>query len=339
MYERQIEIRNRIIAIIVLTATVLSLCACAKDGSLFKNGYTESERAILNNGFSAHFIDVGEGDCSVIKFPDGKILMIDAGSDNEKIYKKIKSVLNELAVQKIDYLVLSHPDTEHVGNAGRLISDFTVGTVYMPNIKEENREYFPEFSAVYQRENAFTTVNPKLYDYIAGESYFFAFLSPDFHGDYYAALNTGENITEEIKDDVSPIIYLEYAGVRFILSSDARATAEQRIVEDYASTAYKNIFGMRGITIDLEDVDFYKTASHGDNKSNSEEFLNLLKPKRAVISVGGGNYKGHPSFAVLNRLLSVREGCELYRTDYFGTVSVLVDGNGEITLKKERRYV
>ena len=239
----------------MVLATVFSLYACAKGGSLF-DGYSETERAILNSGFSAHFIDVGEGDSSVFKFPDGKVLMIDTGTDGEKTYGKIKAVLDGLSVKNIDYLVLSHPDLEHVGNAGRLLSDYSVGTVYMPNILEDNKEYFPEFSAVYQNMGTSIIVNPKLYDRVSGEDYFFAFLSPK--DEDYAALNTGENITEEIKDDVSPVIYLEYAGVRFLISSDARETVEQRIVTDYS--VVKTMFDRLGFTVDLEDIEFYKVA-------------------------------------------------------------------------------
>ncbi|MBO4594566.1 MAG: MBL fold metallo-hydrolase [Clostridia bacterium] len=331
MHQRKTRIIKLIIVALISAATVLSLCACAKSGSLF-GGYSETEKAILNSGFSAHFIDVGEGDSSVFKFPDGKVLMIDTGTDGEKTYGKIKAVLDGLSVKNIDYLVLSHPDTEHVGNAGRLLSDYTVGKLYMPNILEDNKEYFPEFSAVYQNMGTSIIVNPKLYDRVSGEDYFFAFLSPK--DDDYAALNLGSGVDEKAKDDVSPVIYLEYAGVRFLISSDATATVEQRIVTDYS--VVKTMFDRLGFTVDLEDIEFYKVAAHGDVKSNSEAFLNLIRPKRSIISVGGANYKGHPATTVLNRLIAAREDCEFYRTDYFGTVSVLVSESGETTVKKER---
>ena len=258
--------------------------------------------------------------------------MIDAGADGGKTYGKIKAVLDGLSVKNIDYLVLSHPDAEHVGNAYRLFADYTVGTVYMPKILEENREFFPEFSAVYENTGTFSVVNPKLYKFVTGENWFFAFLSPK--DDDYAALNLGSGVDENAKDDVSPVIYLECAGVRFLISSDARETVEQRIVTDYPVT--KTIFGGQGLTVDLENVEFYKVAAHGDIKSNCKEFLDLLSPERAIISVGGANYNGHPATKVLDRLVATRGDCEFYRTDYFGTVSVLVSENGEITLKKER---
>ena len=333
MHQRKTRIIKLIIVALISAATVLSLCACAKSGSLF-GGYSETEKAILNSGFSAHFIDVGEGDSSVFKFPDGKVLMIDTGTDGEKTYGKIKAVLDGLSVKNIDYLVLSHPDTEHVGNAGRLLSDYTVGKLYMPNILEDNKEYFPEFSAVYQNMGTSIIVNPKLYDRVSGEDYFFAFLSPK--DDDYAALNLGSGVDEKAKDDVSPVIYLEYAGVRFVISSDATATVEKRIVSDYNSTLFGVVFGGFGLTVDLTNVDFYKLSSHGDLKANSQEFLDLLSPERAIISVGGTNYKGHPATKTLERLVAAREDCEFYRTDYFGTVSVLVSADGNITVKKER---
>ena len=96
------------------------------------------------------------------------------------------------------------------------------------------------------------------------------------------------------------------------------------------------VFGGFGLTVDLTNVDFYKLSSHGDLKANSQEFLDLLSPERAIISVGGTNYKGHPATKALERLVAAREDCEFYRTDYFGTVSVLVSADGNITVKKER---
>ncbi|MBP5686386.1 MAG: MBL fold metallo-hydrolase, partial [Clostridia bacterium] len=258
MHQRKTGKIKRAVAVLMVLATVFSLYACAKGGSLF-DGYSETERAILNSGFSAHFIDVGEGDSSVIKFPDGKVLMIDAGMDGEKPYGKIKAVLDGLSVKNIDYLVLSHPDSEHVGNADRLLSDYSVGTVYMPKILEENRECFPEFSAVYGEKGTFSVDNPKLYKHVSGENWFFAFLSPK--DEDYAALNIGSGVDEKAKDDVSPVIYLEYAGVRFLISSDATATVEQRIVTDYS--VVKTMFDRLGFTVDLEDIEFYKVAAHG----------------------------------------------------------------------------
>ena len=329
MYERK-EKRTIVIffAVIFTAISFLSLFACKKESELTEEILEE------DFAFSVHFIDVGEGNSTVVKFSDGKVFLFDVGTESDKNYEKIKSVLEALSVTEIEYLVLSHADGEHIGNLSKILDDYSVKTVYMPKILI--KEKYPEFSAVYRKLPEDRIKNPKCYDYEKGDGYFFAFLYPDLKGNAYANFNGNLNPTESERDDVSPIIYLDCAGVRFILTADATAAAEETVREAYGSGVLGTVFNSYGLTVDLNGVDFYLTASHGDVKSNSEKFLNLISPKRAVISVGGDNIKGHPSSSVLNRLSAANEEIEILRTDYFGTISAFIKEDGSVSVKKER---
>ncbi len=319
-------IRKRKFAVFIIVALLLlfvPFSGCVKEEFLLP---------AENGKFSVHYLNVGQGDCIFINFDDGKSMLIDCGSDNEDTANFIISAVTDVSGGVLDYMVLTHPDVDHVGNAYRIAEKLVVKKAYIPKI--ENRSLFYSFDkavSTLEKQNTLIEISDAT-DYLTGDDYFLAIIYPTMVGDgnIYDEINVVEFPTEEQTNALSAVVYLRYKNVRFLFTGDADVTAEKTITEYYATGFYKHYYLEE---IDLERIDFLKVAHHGSANSSSKEFLELLKPANAVISVGGANNYGHPSTTTLQRLLDVNEQIKIWRTDYCGTVSVKVDflGNVEVT--------
>lgn len=292
-------------------------------------GCTPSEQATMPylSGFSVHFIDVGNGDSIFIRFGDGKVMLIDSGAPSDKNFNAIKGVLGQYDVSTINYLLLTHPDVDHVGNAKRILDCYNVKKVFIPEVWD--LDAYPTFKQV------LSTINSKgiekeystIYSKIKGDDYYLAFLSPvgdNLNADYYLEFNCTDSPNDEAVNNLSPVVYLEYKGVRAVYTGDAGFEQEERILQYYNAGVYDLIHGNRVV---LEDVDLLKVAHHGSGDCSSVEFLNILRPKNAVISVGGQNVYGHPSTFTLNRLSSANPLVRILRTDVLGDIAFSIDEN------------
>ncbi len=277
--------------------------------------------------FSVHFINVGQGDCIFIDLPDGKNVLIDTGEADalEQNNQYITAYLKQYNVHTIDYLVLTHPDSDHVGNAESIVNEFEVINAYVPYITStlrQNYYYFDRAYSALEKENANIVVSD-YYKCIKGEDYAFVFLSPkqkDVVDSSYSIFNGMLIPSEQASNDLSPIIYFESFQTRMIFTGDAGKSQENLVIDNYFARLYDTIFKKQGVQVVLEDVDCLKVGHHGSDTSSSQEFINLLRPKNAVISVSGNNYYGHPNSATLERLEKANPNYTLYRTDYHGTV-------------------
>lgn len=322
MYKRLI---TRLITIL-LSAIFLFLYACV--------GNEEIYQLPVSNGFSVHYINVFQGDCALICFDDGKNMLIDCGNENDQTEKQTVSAINELDGE-IDYFVLTHPDIDHVGNAFNVIDKLSVKKAYVPQMNDTT--LFPMFDRAINRlkEKKVEINYSDLYDYIKGENYFVAFLYPQpsgMDGSVYDEVNLSDAPTEENTNSLSPIIYIEYAGVRFLFTGDAVKKSEEFVVKSYLIGLYDMFYPEK---IDLENIDFLKVAHHGGENSSTLDFLNLISPQNAIFSVGGNNIYGHPSYKVMERLEQVNEDVEFWRTDEHGTISVTVSKDGQVNVITE----
>ncbi len=312
----------------LILSFILCMCFC----SCGKNSLSEIERFRKNNGeFSVHFLDVGQGDCTLIHFPDGKTVLLDTGRNTDVSTSFVNQFLSKFNVKKIDYLILSHPDNDHIGGTLSILDNFDVGLIYLPNVLQP--QFFELYNQILQRiqqKNLKTKVF-KTYHTIIGDNYSLAFLTPipfDFPQGTTPNINT-KYPTETDINDASPIIYLNYLGVRFILTADAGISQENYIVEN--KSALITTFKSMQVDLNFDYVDYLKVAGHGSSQSNGQNFLSLIKPKNAIISVGGANSYGYPNTAVLSRLITANPTHNLFRTDVFGTISVYVSSSGAIT--------
>jgi beta-lactamase superfamily II metal-dependent hydrolase len=188
---------------------------------------------------------------------------------------------------------------------------------------------------VYQRlvSNGVTIKESNYTCKIVEEDYFVGFLAPvpyGLDGSAYNALNLSPQPDSQTVYSVSAVIYLEYKGVRFLFTADAVSTTEQLIMDNYDSGVYDLYLG-KG-KVNLDGIDFLKVGRNGASDGTCAEFLSVIKPSNAVISVGE-NYYGHPAKAVVNRLQESNSEISFYLTNINGTVTVLVTPDGRYTVK------
>ena len=308
------------LSLCIVFAFCIFICGCSP---------LPEQKISVYEGFSVHYLDVGQGDCIFIRLPDGKNMLIDTGINDERedVIKYIKTYLNAYSVTKIDYLVLTHPDADHVGNAYGIIDSYKIGTAFIPFVSSAVMDTFPLYERAENKlkENGVQTVVSEIFRCVKGEGYAFAFLSPAPLGSSqssYGDLNGAIVPEGSVVNNVSPIIYLQVENTRFLFAGDALKSQENYILDNYRSGLYSSFFNSLGISINLSGIDYLKIGHHGADNATGEDFLALLMPANAIISVGNENAYGHPSSTVQERLLNANPAYTLYRTDRFGTVVV-----------------
>lgn len=300
----------------------LNFAACVKS----------SEDFIVYDCFSVNFLDVGEGDAIFINFNDGNTMLIDCGEKSDKNFTTIKRYINAYSCGTLDYLVLTHPDSDHVGNAADILDRYDVKTAYIPYLlqPENFSAYYPAYLKIAEKGIGKVSAAGGV---ISGEDYYAVFLSPNAQGttdSAYGAVNSSDTPSKSDINNVSPIIYLEYKGVRFVFTGDAGVSQEKVAINNVKTGIIKRYIKR---DINLTGIDFLKVSHHGAADESGEEFLKALTPKNAVISVGGENYYGHPAGETLSRIKEASPDCKIYLTSENGTVSVLVEGSGNIAVK------
>ena len=310
-----------------LITFLILLSACGNDlerGSI----------SVQEDEFSVHFLYVGNGDCTLIHFPDGKNMLIDCGAAQSEITDYVRNCILS-AGGKVDFLVLTHPDSEHIGNAVTIAEEFEVGIAFIPYVK--NCMQFPVFNDVIE---TFTNKGVKTeISYfgksVVGEDYFVGFLypsPPELSDSAYLDLNLSAQPSVRAVDEASSVLYAEYAGVRFLFMSDSGERAETDITDNYLVGYFDELFERN---VNLRNVDFLKVGGHGSPDSSTERFMGVVSPENAVISVGNDNYEGLPSSASIGRVLTANPDVNLLRTDVKGTVSVNVGKNGVYSISSE----
>lgn len=236
-----------------------------------------------------HFLDVGQGDCTLVTC-DGHAMLIDAGDDTKGT--AIQNYLKKQKIKSLDYLILTHPDTDHIGGAPVIITKFEIGKVFVSNFEKDNTTYRKLIQALDDKNLKPTTPAVKS-KYKLGTAEF-TILAP--------------NETYNTPNDSSIALLLKNGKNSFLFTGDAEATAEMDILAN---------------GIDLS-ADVYKVGHHGSRSSTSKKFFKAVDPDYAVISCGEGNSYGHPHAETLNTLRT--NGVSVYRTDEEGAIIATADG-------------
>lgn len=247
---------------------------------------------LINNGRivndEASILDVGQGDSSLIRLKNKNILIDTGGNINYDISKNILiPYFKSVGIKKIDYLVLTHGDYDHMGEAINLVENFKVEKVIF-NCGEFN-DLEKKLIKVLDKKNT------KYYSCIKE-------LNIDDNKLYF--LNTKEYDNE---NDNSNVIYTELNGYKLMFMGDAGIEKEKDILEKY----------------NLSNIDVLKVGHHGSKTSSSRTFIDEINPKYSIISVGKNNRYGHPNKEVLNTL----EDSKIYRTDQDGSIIFKIKNN------------
>ena len=241
-------------------------------------------------GLTVHFIDVGQGD-SILAESDGHFMLVDAGENDQA--DTVVSYLKGQGVEALDYVIGTHPHSDHIGGLDKVIDTFDVGKVILPPVEHTTKTFEDVLDAVAGKGLKLT--KPRVGDTYTLGNTSFTIIAPN--GDYGNDLNNW-----------SVGIRLDYGDNRFVMCGDAEALAEADILEN-------------GIDI---SADVLKAGHHGSSTSTSEAFLDRVSPSVAVIQCGKDNSYGHPHKETLEKFKE--RGIQIYRNDLDGTVVAYCDG-------------
>jgi len=246
----------------------------------------------FNSNLNITFLSVGQGDSCLIKFPLNKgNILIDTGGIYDSDYSIIKNktipYLKSIGINKINYLIITHGDYDHMGEAIKLVNNFKVEKVIF-NCGEFN-DLEQELIKVLDKKKI------KYYSCIKE-------LNIDKNKLYFLQTKEYDN-----ENDNSNVIYTEINGYKFMFMGDAGVEKEKDILDKY----------------NLSNIDVLKVGHHGSRTSSSDKFINELNPKYSVISVGKNNRYGHPNKEVINNL----EDSKIYRTDIDGSIMFKIKNN------------
>lgn len=266
-----------------------------------------------------HSLDVGQADCTIIEFPDGKTMLID-GADRDNTAKNAMLTYIDTNLPNLtyfDYAILTHPDSDHCGSMDDVLAQYPAKIFYRPNVAATRTgftdpglgdlrgNYTKKDTVVYKdvievayKENGFTpevrVTNPSNTDYdIAGEGYSYTFYSP--LSDRYTDWN-----------DYSPIMLLSCGDFKMAFTGDAEAKNEEEFVAKVESAKTD------GVTDKYDDfatpfsVDVIKAGHHGSRTSSSAAYLDVMlanggENTYVILSCGEGNSYGHPHSEAVDR--------------------------------------
>ena len=234
------------------------------------------------------FIDVGQGEAILIALPE-KTVLIDAGPTGSA--PKIAQVLQELGRNKIDYLVATHPDEDHIGGMADVISNTQIGTIYAPN-KTNNTATYRKFLAAIQNNNLQITLAEAGTIIDQTDSYKLEILWPKKDANFPDT------------NDYSIIIKLTVGNKTFLFTGDAPTNA---ILDSNPG-----------------HIDVLKLSHHGSRTGTTEVLIHKLSPTYAVVSYAVDNSYGHPMQSVLNALR--KHFVEVWGTGANGTITITCDG-------------
>ena len=254
---------------------------------------------------TAVFLDVGQGDCIFVRTPSGHTMLIDGGgrSGDPKTDiigpRVVEPFLRREAVNKIDLVVLTHPHEDHVQGLVSVVRDFRVGMVLDPGIPQGSKAYQEFLKTIQRRHIPYSRA-------IRGQEVGFG------DGVHARVLNPGPSHLVGTEDDTnnnSVVLRITYGKSAILLTGDAGAEAERDILGSGEHPA----------------SDVLKVCHHGSVTGTSDEWLDAVRPKIAIISVGKNSF-GHPSKEVEKRLAG--RGIKVYQTDRDGAITVSISAAG-----------
>ena len=259
---------------------------------------------IVPKNLKIYFIDVGQGDCTLIVTPRGKKILIDGGGSEFGSYDVGKNTLLpyllDRKINKIDYIMISHLDTDHVGGLFYVIENLRVEKVVISKQQEKTENLEKLIDILNQGKVQLELVEAG--DFINIEKNLnFNILWPD----------SKNFITDNAINNNSIVAKLVYKDFSMLFTGDIEEVAENRLVN-----MYKSNNTLKSTVL--------KIPHHGSKSSSTKEFLEKINPKIALIGVGENNRYGHPSEDIIKRLERLQ--CLIFRTDLMG--EIMLESNG-----------
>ncbi len=302
--------------LVMIIFLLIFMAGCAIGDSLIKTSpiitdtLTDYREAISEGGLVVHYIDVGQGDATLIQLFTGENILIDAGEVDKGLV--VQEYLLAQGVEKIDYLIVTHPHSDHIGGLPVIIDNFAIGQIYMPKVVHNTTTYENLLLSIKNKGLKVTAAKAGI-RLPTSEAFAISFLAPN--ADKYESLNNYSIVTK-----------LEYQEHVFLFTGDAEPISGREIIN--------NNYDIRAQVLDI--------AHHGSTNSlSSKEFLQRVNPDIAVISVGSDNSYNHPHAEILEILQEM--GVNILRTDQDGNIIIVSDGekftiNKNIVLNNDKTF-
>jgi competence protein ComEC len=273
-------------------SVLVIIAALIAAGCVLPGDTGSSLQANTTGELRAYFLDVGQGDSSVILFKD-KVILIDAGEADKG--DLVVRDLEKLGVSRIDLLVATHPHSDHIGGMQKVLARFPVGTVLDSGI--------PSSSSLYER--FLETVDERNIPYSTAERGQTIDIDPSLR---ILVLSPPEKHSGDDINTNSIVLRISYGTVNLLYAGDATTEAEEVMIR-------------AGFPL---DADILKVSHHGSSDATSAPFLRRIDPEVAVISLAEDNEYGHPHRETLSGLNAA--GARVLRTDRDGTIRIVSNG-------------
>lgn len=250
-----------------------------------------------------HYIDVGQGDSIFVELPNKENILIDGATKSNG--DKVLDYLEQREVEKIDYLVATHPHEDHIGGLAEVINNYNIGEIYMPEVTHTTKTFANLLLTI--KNNGYK-INKAIADnmILESEDLDLKILVPE------------KNYNDKNLNNHSVVLKLNYMDNSFIFTGDAEKESEIQMIN---------------MNYDL-NADVLKAGHHGSNTSSSDSFLDKVNPQYVVITCGLNNRYNHPDSALIHNL--EKRDIKVFRTDLHGTIVVESDGK-KISFKTSQK--
>ncbi len=311
------KVKRIIFCIVALFLIAVSMFSSAYPPDTWKYYFSLPDISARKAGeMRLHFIDVGQGDCTFVELPDGKTMLIDGGTTTQASKLAILRHLKALKVDKIDYLVVSHEDIDHVGGLAEIVKNISFSRAFLPMCAvTENADYAAFYAEISKSECEIEYSMRKTTLSAGGQyPYVLQFLYP-----YTYDVEQGDTLNME-SNERSCVLWLDYQGVSTLFTGDAPAKTENTLIRDSDAGLFD------AYNVDLTSTEILKVSHHGSSNATTDLFARYLGVKDAIVSCGVDNDYAHPSKRVQETLSTIK--ANLHRTDLHGSIIITVSANG-----------
>lgn len=295
------NIKRNFFEILIILLAFLIINNQDKIKNLFNQNNNKNQNDYINTNndlLKVHYLDVGQGDSIFVELPNNETMLIDAAESYQS--ENIINYLKNLNYQKIDYVIGTHPHTDHIGGLKDIINTFEIGKIYMPKVISTTKTYESLLMAIKDKNLKINTAKAGT-SIIDTDALKINILAPN--NSIYTELNNYSVVTK-----------ITYGTTKFLFMGDAEKLSENEIKENVTA-------------------DVIKIGHHGSNTSSSIDFIKKVNAKYGIISVGLNNKYNLPKEETITNWEN--SGTKIYLTSTNGTIRASSDGTN-IKIESEK---